>query len=308
MSRDAKATLALAASTDRHVPVNLMLAWSQGGRINERVSLWLFRPSIVHIWEYWTDLVTMTSRFPRGRIVTVTRTCQGTFRVRVASLGSRCVLIGVRTCSGRLHARRVCLRAAAHRAVLAARGVFGPIRVHAYPSRGCGDVLQDYSRRVVRLSVHSLYVRTDESFILQDREDGWWWAQLGNICIKPNVRASSCCACPAQVRCSSLHPFLLYPYIRTRLRLQFAAPCPSASLNLTVFNAPAAGARASLGRHVATSGPYSDAVSGVLIEQLTLQQGRYLVVPSTYNTGVEAGFRLIVYSNVAGVQVVPVQR
>ena len=93
-----------------------------------------------------------------------------------------------------------------------------------------------------------------------------------------------------------------------RLRLQLAEPSSysSVALNLTVFNPPT-GAGA-LGRRVATSGPYSDAVSGVLIEQLTLQQGRYLVVPSTYNTGVEAGYRLIVYSNVAGVQVVPVQR
>ena len=90
-------------------------------------------------------------------------------------------------------------------------------------------------------------------------------------------------------------------------RLQFAAPFPSASLNLTLFNVPS-NSSASLGRHVATSGPYSDAVSGVLIERLTLQPGRYLVVPSTYTAGVETSFRLIVYSDVAGVQLVPVQR
>ena len=90
-----------------------------------------------------------------------------------------------------------------------------------------------------------------------------------------------------------------------RFRLQRAEPISlsSVALNLTVFNPPT-GAGA-LGRHVATSGPYSDAVAGVLIEGLTLQPGRYLLVPSTFVAGVEATFRLMVYSNVSGVQVTP---
>lgn len=97
-----------------------------------------------------------------------------------------------------------------------------------------------------------------------------------------------------------------------RFRLQLAAPSPSIALNLTVFNSPAAKGKGkgagALGRHVATSGPYSDAIAGVVIEQLALQPGRYLVVPSTYKAGARAAFRLIVYSSVAGVQVVPVKK
>ena len=93
-----------------------------------------------------------------------------------------------------------------------------------------------------------------------------------------------------------------------RFRLQLAEPSSSSSvaLNLTVFNPPT-GAGA-LGRHVATSGPYSDAISGVVIEKLALQPGKYVVVPSTYRAGVQAAFKLIVYSTVSGVQLVPMQR
>ena len=90
-----------------------------------------------------------------------------------------------------------------------------------------------------------------------------------------------------------------------RFRLQLAAPSPSTALNLTVFNPPA-GAGA-LGRHVATSGPYSDAIAGVVIETLSLQPGRYLVVPSTYKAGVQAAFRLVMYSSASGVQIVPIK-
>ena len=92
-----------------------------------------------------------------------------------------------------------------------------------------------------------------------------------------------------------------------RFRLQLAAPSPSLALNLTLFNPPA-GAGAALGRHVATSGPYSDAIAGVVIEPRALQPGRYLVVPSTYKAGAEAAFRLIMYSSVAGVQIAPIKK
>ena len=93
---------------------------------------------------------------------------------------------------------------------------------------------------------------------------------------------------------------------QVRFRLQLAAPSPSLALNLTLFNPPA-GAGA-LGRHVATSGPYSDAIAGVVIETRALQPGRYLVVPSTYKAGAEGAFRLIMYSSVAGVQIAPIKK
>ena len=68
--------------------------------------------------------------------------------------------------------------------------------------------------------------------------------------------------------------------------MQLAAPSPSLALNLTLFNPPAGAG--GLGRHVATSGPYSDAIAGVVIETRALQPGRYLPVPSTYKAGAEA--------------------
>ncbi|EJF55966.1 hypothetical protein DICSQDRAFT_175357 [Dichomitus squalens LYAD-421 SS1] len=88
-----------------------------------------------------------------------------------------------------------------------------------------------------------------------------------------------------------------------RFRLQLTEPSPPVALNVTVFNLPTG--TGALGRHVATSGPYCDAISGVIIEKLTLQAGKYLVVPSTYKAGVQAAFRLIMYSTVSGVQLVP---
>ena len=93
----------------------------------------------------------------------------------------------------------------------------------------------------------------------------------------------------------------------SRLRLQLAEASPSIALNLTLFDAPT-GASGTLGRHIATSGPYSDAISGVLIDKVTLLPGRYLVVPSTYKPGVLASFKLIMYSTVSGVQLSPMKR
>ena len=43
-SRDTKSALSVTVSTDRHIPANLMLAWSQGARINECVPQPLIPP------------------------------------------------------------------------------------------------------------------------------------------------------------------------------------------------------------------------------------------------------------------------
>lgn len=89
-----------------------------------------------------------------------------------------------------------------------------------------------------------------------------------------------------------------------RVRLKLAEPSPSIALNVTIFNTSTS-TTSTLGRHIATSGPYSDAISGVFIEKVSLQPGKYLVVPSTYKPGVLADFKLIVYSTVSGVQLTP---
>ncbi|KAG8750128.1 cysteine protease [Ceratobasidium sp. 428] len=70
-------------------------------------------------------------------------------------------------------------------------------------------------------------------------------------------------------------------------------PSPAPALNLTLFERNPRGA---VGRQVATSGPYSDAVSGVLLPKTTVPPGTYLFVPSTYYPGVFAGFQIVVYS------------
>ncbi|KAI0369024.1 cysteine proteinase [Pilatotrama ljubarskyi] len=89
-----------------------------------------------------------------------------------------------------------------------------------------------------------------------------------------------------------------------QFRLQLAKSSPTASLNLTIFDASIGMAS---NTHIATSGPYSDARSGVVIPQRTFQPGRYLAIPSTHSPGIRTDFVLIVYSTVS-VEVIPAKR
>lgn len=50
-------------------------------------------------------------------------------------------------------------------------------------------------------------------------------------------------------------------------------------------------------REVVSSGPYSDPICGVVIEETRLEGGEYLVVVSTYDAGVQAYFTLDIYSD-----------
>ncbi|EIN06603.1 hypothetical protein PUNSTDRAFT_115140 [Punctularia strigosozonata HHB-11173 SS5] len=76
-------------------------------------------------------------------------------------------------------------------------------------------------------------------------------------------------------------------------RLQLLIAAPPVPLNLTLF--PATSSQ-TLSRHIATSGPYSDATCGVLLPSTTVPAGTYWLVPSTYDRGVEGTFRIIVYA------------
>lgn len=74
---------------------------------------------------------------------------------------------------------------------------------------------------------------------------------------------------------------------RTRLtcraRLHHPAPTsPPLPLNLTLYTRAAGGA---LSEQITTSGPYSDAVSGVRIPRKRLEKGVYVLVPSGYERG-----------------------
>ncbi|KAF9462395.1 hypothetical protein BDZ94DRAFT_1261255 [Collybia nuda] len=86
-----------------------------------------------------------------------------------------------------------------------------------------------------------------------------------------------------------------------RMRLQLLRPSTATSLNVTIFPASTNG---SFGKHIATSGAYNDAISGVATPQISLRAGKYWAVPSTYNAGVQAGFQLILHTTVADVQII----
>jgi calpain-7 len=59
----------------------------------------------------------------------------------------------------------------------------------------------------------------------------------------------------------------------------------------------------SIGKHIVTSGPYTDTISGVVTPQISLNPGKYLLVPSTYHPAVQVGFRLIAYCSTANVKI-----
>ncbi|RDB24959.1 Calpain-like protease palB/RIM13 [Hypsizygus marmoreus] len=86
--------------------------------------------------------------------------------------------------------------------------------------------------------------------------------------------------------------------MQLKIRLQLLRPSTATALNVTIFPTSPDGF---LRRHITTSGPYNDAISGVVTPQVSLRAGKYWAVPSTYNPGVEAGFQLFVYTSIGGV-------
>jgi len=92
-----------------------------------------------------------------------------------------------------------------------------------------------------------------------------------------------------------------------RIRLQLVGRRSSSSrapaLNVTVF--PHKPGNSPLSAHVMTSGPYSDAISGVVTPLVTMKGGEYLIVPSTYREGIEAQFRMEIFCTDAGFKVQP---
>ncbi|KAB5593816.1 calpain-like protease palB [Ceratobasidium theobromae] len=80
----------------------------------------------------------------------------------------------------------------------------------------------------------------------------------------------------------------------SRLQMISSPPLsPAPALNLTLFERNAQGLP---GKQVATSGAYSDAVSGVLLPNISLRPGTYLFVPSTYYPGVIGDFQILLYA------------
>jgi calpain-7 len=92
-----------------------------------------------------------------------------------------------------------------------------------------------------------------------------------------------------------------------RIRLQLLQPSTAIALNVTVYSDFQNDVSASIKRqrHVTTSGAYDDAIAGVSTPQVTIGVGKYYIVPSTYNPGIEVGFRMLVYSGISGIQLQP---
>lgn len=76
------------------------------------------------------------------------------------------------------------------------------------------------------------------------------------------------------------------------------------ALNLTLFERTIQGTP---GKQVATSGAYSDALSGVLLPGTSVRPGIYLLIPSTYYPGVLAGFQIMVYGSAGTVNPIRVR-
>ncbi|OAX42822.1 cysteine proteinase [Rhizopogon vinicolor AM-OR11-026] len=82
-------------------------------------------------------------------------------------------------------------------------------------------------------------------------------------------------------------------------RLQLIDRAHGVSTNLSLFSSPSVNSQ----KCTASSGPYSDALSGVDISRRLIAAGTYYLVPSTYHAGVLAQFRLIIYSTNSGIAV-----
>lgn len=89
---------------------------------------------------------------------------------------------------------------------------------------------------------------------------------------------------------------------QVKIRLQLLQPSTATSLNVTIYPVPSPSSFVVCNltnlRHTATSGAYDDCIAGVATPQIALAKGKYWIVPSTYNPGMEARFKIIVYSSV----------
>lgn len=81
--------------------------------------------------------------------------------------------------------------------------------------------------------------------------------------------------------------------VQARLLLPRPSPIP---INLTLFRR---GAGSTPGDLVATSGPYVEQISGVSISRTKLAAGVYLLIPSTYETGMQCEWVLDVFADAA---------
>ncbi|TFK50844.1 cysteine proteinase [Heliocybe sulcata] len=82
-----------------------------------------------------------------------------------------------------------------------------------------------------------------------------------------------------------------------KIRLQISRPSPMTTINISLYR------DAAPPQLLLSSGPYSDSICGVITPQIPLAPGNYFLVPSTYEPGFRAPFRIIVYCTTSGVAV-----
>ncbi|KAG7091220.1 hypothetical protein E1B28_010271 [Marasmius oreades] len=92
--------------------------------------------------------------------------------------------------------------------------------------------------------------------------------------------------------------FSLSAAAKVQVRLQLDQSYMSSSLNVAIYSASQKTSPDNPDNYLATSRGYSDALTGVITPLVHLPKGKYWIVPSTYNPGMKAPFKLIVYSTV----------
>ncbi|KAH6910301.1 hypothetical protein BKA70DRAFT_1272694 [Coprinopsis sp. MPI-PUGE-AT-0042] len=91
-----------------------------------------------------------------------------------------------------------------------------------------------------------------------------------------------------------------------KARLQLTRKSNSIPLNITIYpatNGSPTTESLTRSRHVATSGPYDDGLAGVATPIVTLTPGKYWAVPSTFRSGVQADFRLLLWYSSQGIKI-----
>ncbi|KAI9062454.1 cysteine proteinase [Trametes sanguinea] len=226
-ARDSKAQLSVIAKAERHIPVNVTLAWSQGERIDE----------LGH-----SDLALSSGPYSYGYAIASGSIPPGDYTLVVSAFEPRH--------TGKFE---LCVESSER------------FDVTPIPQEGAG--------------MFSKVLRGE-----------WKGANAAGGPLFKNYTAN-----PA---------FELQLSTRAELqfRLQLARSSLLVPLNLTVIQILDAFPKGAI---CATSGLYSDAVSGVVIPRTSFQPGRYFLVPSTREPGIEAEFVLTIYSTVSNVQVKP---
>lgn len=133
----------------------------------------------------------------------------------------------------------------------------------------------------------------------QDNHKLWRMPYKLHIFLKPEIRDRCPSVDPAEVsHRPSFHTSLIVPI--ASVRLQSPVGLGSVPLNVALF--PATPNHS--GAPVATSGPYSNALCGVLLATPTIAPGRYWLVPSTFHPGQYGEFQMMLYSTRVAVEVV----